>query len=313
MKIKRTQNRVTQSRLTLPAVMVYAVAVWLAGRLLQQQLWLQLACFLLSTFLMVELNNGNALIRIYSRSVSSSFAILTCAANFLFSSFSGGFVSLCIITTYILLFHTYQDKQAAGLTFYAFLCTGLASLACVQVLWVVPLLWIGCFIHLSSLSWRTLAASIIGIATPYWMLTPFIIYFQHFSVVKAHFGALYSLQLVADYSQMTLNQLLTAVFIVLLALTGIVHFWRNSSADRIRIRQFYGLFTMITIVAAVALFLLPQYYDFLLRLLIINTAPLIAHFLTLTNTRITNIAFYVICATALILTAINLWIPSLSF
>jgi hypothetical protein len=70
---------------------------------------------------------------------------------------------------------------------------------------------------------------------------------------------------------------------------------------------------MITIVAAVALFLLPQYYDFLLRLLIINTAPLIAHFLTLTNTRITNIAFYVICATALILTAINLWIPSLSF
>ena len=145
------------------------------------------------------------------------------------------------------------------------------------------------------------------------MLTPFIIYFQHFSVVKAHFGALYSLQPVADYSQMTLNQLLTAVFIVLLAMTGIVHFWRNSSADRIRIRQFYGLFTMITIVAAVALFLLPQYYDFLLRLLIINTAPLIAHFLTLTNTRITNIAFYVICATALILTAINLWIPSLSF
>ena len=107
--------------------------------------------------------------------------------------------------------------------------------------------------------------------------------------------------------------LLTAVFIVLLAMTGIVHFWRNSSADRIRIRQFYGLFTMITIVAAVALFLLPQYYDFLLRLLIINTAPLIAHFLTLTNTRITNIAFYVICATALILAAINLWIPSLSF
>lgn len=39
MKIKRTQNRVAESRLTLSAVMVYAIAVWLAGGLLQQQLW----------------------------------------------------------------------------------------------------------------------------------------------------------------------------------------------------------------------------------------------------------------------------------
>ena len=313
MKIKRTQNRVTQSRLTLPTVMVYAVAVWLAGGLLQQQLWPQLVCFLLSTFLMVELNNGNALIRIYSRAVSSSFVILTCAANFLFSSFTGAFVTLCFIATYIMLFRTYQDKQAVGLTFYAFVCIGLASLAFVKVLWIVPLLWFCIYIYLSSLSWRTLAASLIGIVTPYWLLTPFIIYRHHFSEAKEHFSALIDIQSTADYGHLPLNQSLTAAFIVLLALTGIIHFWRNSSADRLRIRQLYGFFTFITMITTAALFILPQYYDILLRLLIINTVPMIAHFVTLTSTRITNIAFYVICITALILTAINLWIPSLNF
>lgn len=313
MKVKRTQNRVTGSRLTLPTVTAYAVAVWLMAGLLQQQLWVQLACFLLSTFLMVELNNSNALIRIYSRTVSSSFAILTCAANFLFYSLSEAFITLCLIAAYVLLFRTYQDKQAVGLTFYAFVCIGLASLFFVKILWIVPLLWFCIYIYLSALSWRTLAASLIGIVTPYWLLMPFIIYHHHFGDLMAHFNELFDLKLIAWHSYLTANQLLTAGFILVLALTGIIHFWRNSSADRIRIRQLYGLFTLMTIISTATLLLLPQYYDIMLRLLIINTAPLIAHFVTLTSTRITNYAFYVICVTALVLTAMNLWMPSLSF
>ena len=128
-----------------------------------------------------------------------------------------------------------------------------------------------------------------------------------------HFNELTELQLIAWHSYLTTNQLLTAMVIVVLALTGIIHFWRNSSADRIRIRQLYGFFILMTIISTAMLLLLPQYYDIMLRLLIINTAPLIAHFVTLTSTRITNIAFYVICVTLLILTAMNLWMPSLNF
>ena len=313
MKVKRTQNRVAGSRLTLPATTTYAISIWLMAGLLQQQLWLQLACFLLSTFLMVELNNGNALIRVYSRTVSSSFAILTCAANFLFPSLSGAIVTLLIIAAYIILFRSYQDKQAMGLTFYAFVCIGLISLIFIRVLWIVPLLWFCMYVYLSSLSWRTLAASLIGIVTPYWLLAPLVFYHHRLGELKEHFLVLTDLQSTTGHIHLTVNQMLMAIFVVLLALTGIVHFWRNSSADRIRIRQLYGFFTLMAIVTTVSLFILPQHYDILLRLLIINTAPLIAHFVALTSTRITNIAFYVICVTALLLTAMNLWTPSLSF
>jgi hypothetical protein len=48
----------------------------------------------------------------------------------------------------------------------------------------------------------------------------------------------------------------------------------------------------------------------LFRPAIILTSPLIGHFIALTNTKITNIAFYVILITALLLTGFNLWTSS---
>ena len=126
-----------------------------------------------------------------------------------------------------------------------------------------------------------------------------------------HFARLADFQFPYDYSQLTVNQVVTFVFLIALTVTGIVHYWRNSSGDRIRIRQLYSIFTAMVFVVSLLFALQPQHYDVLLRLLIINTAPLIAHFLALTYTRYTNYAFYAICAAVLLLTMLNLWMPSL--
>ena len=64
------------------------------------------------------------------------------------------------------------------------------------------------------------------------------------------------------------------------------------------------------IVVLVLLPIFPQYDDLLFRPAIILTSPLIGHFIALTNTKITNIAFYVILITALLLTGFNLWTSS---
>jgi hypothetical protein len=67
------------------------------------------------------------------------------------------------------------------------------------------------------------------------------------------------------------------------------------------------------VVAMAFLILQPQHDDLLLRLVIITTSPLIGHFVSLTRTRLTNIAFCVILGLALILTAYNLWTSSFIF
>ena len=149
---KRAQNIVAESRFTLPFVVAYAIAVWLASGLLIPNIpitssellrgaWGQFLCFIFSAYLMVELNNSNALIRIYSRMVSSSFLVLICSGAFLFTSMSGAIAQLCAVGTYFLLFRCYQDKQSVGWTYYSFLCVGLASIVFPQAFYYVPLLW----------------------------------------------------------------------------------------------------------------------------------------------------------------------------
>ena len=72
--------------MALPAVALYGVAVWLADGLYHMQWWIQFACFVLSTYLMIELNNSNALIRIYSRMVSCSFIAIASMCCFMFDA-----------------------------------------------------------------------------------------------------------------------------------------------------------------------------------------------------------------------------------
>lgn len=305
-------------------MVAFAIAVWLmSGQLipavpfttdqLMRGAWVQAACFFVSTFLMVELNNGNALIRIYSRTVSSSFIMLSCAGCFMFGSMPGAIIGLCMVAAYILLFHCYQDREAVGWTYYAFLFVGMASLLFMQILYYVPLLWAMMFFQLAALSWRTFYVSLIGLMTPYWFVVPYFVFHNDIATPIAHLRELAAFDFPYDYSQLTVNELLLFAFVVVLAITGTIHYIRKQSADNIRIRLLYACFTQSGIFTTLFLIAQPQHFDILMRLLIINTSPLLAHFVTLTYTRITNIAFYVICGVAALMTLLNLWMPSFSF
>ena len=84
--IKRLQNRIAESRYTLPITAFYSIIIWLIAGLVSQQWWIQFGCFVVSAWMMMMLNKENLLIRIFSRLVSSTYLVLTCAAVFLFAS-----------------------------------------------------------------------------------------------------------------------------------------------------------------------------------------------------------------------------------
>ena len=89
-------------------------------------------------------------------------------------------------------------------------------------------------------------------------------------------------------------------------LTGAVNFWRRRIDEKIRIRQLYGLFAWLTAYCIVLVILQPQHYDPLMRIAVVCASPFVAHFLTLTSSRITNIAFFVIAGITLVVTVVNL-------
>lgn len=313
--MKRPQNIIAESGLTLPVAALFSVVVWLLVGLVRLQLWPQLACFIATIYMVVEMTNQNALLRIRSRMVSSTFIVLSCASCFLFPQMTGGVAQLCMVAAFLMLFQTYQTSRCMGRIFYAFAAIGLGSLAFVQMLWYVPVLWLLMATQLQSMNWRTWLASMLGLAMPYWFalvwfLLPFNLsadWTADLSPLADHFA------LLADISRPSiptppylLGSILALVLTLVLGAIGITHFWQYSFEDKIRIRLLYGFFTAMTAFTVFLILVQPQHFDVLMRLLTLCACPLSAHVLTFTSSRLSNILFFVALGLALALTVFNL-------
>ena len=304
--MKRLQNRIAESGLVLPVMTAYGLATWFAAGLLTHHWWPQLVCFAISVYMMVEMNNAFSLLRVRSRMTSSTFIALTCTVSFLFGSLSGALVQLFTIASLLFLLSTYQSAQSLGRIFYAFLLQGLVSLLWPHILLLVPLQWLLMVTQLQSLSWRGLLASLIGLLTPYWFISVWFIYQRDFTPLADHFRSLATITPLPEaYSTISVGHILAFALTAGLTLTGIVHFWRNSIDEKIRTRLLYGLFTCMSAVCLILTALQPQHFDPLMRIAVIFASPLVAHFLTLTSSRITNIAFFVIIVLTLAVTIFN--------
>ena len=150
--MKRLQNRISGSRFALPVTAVYSLAAWLGMCAICGRTYAELAVFAMSAYLMAELNNLNALIRMYSRMVSCSFLVLGTMAAPAIGRLEVFVVQLCFIAAYLLLFASYQDKRAQGRMFYAFMFIGAASAVCPPSLLFVPVLWVLAATNLMAMS-----------------------------------------------------------------------------------------------------------------------------------------------------------------
>lgn len=255
---------------------------------------------------MVELNNSNALIRIYSRMVSCSFIMMVCMSTFLLQSSKGMMLSICVVMSFVMAFLSYQDKYSMGRIFYSFMSIGIGSMIDVSVLFFVPVMWLAMFFHLQSMTLRTFISSLFGLVCPYWFVAVYLIYTNDITLAVEHFSQLAVFGKVANFSQVPVSALVSICYITILSVVGIIHYLRNRVFDKTRTRMFYNTFILFDISTIAFIILQPQHYATMLIILIVTTSPLIAHFIALTHTWITNLAFKVIVATALSLTIINI-------
>ena len=291
--------------------MLYGTAVWLMAGLLWEQWWVQFACFVLSVLLVMRMNSKNLLIRIYSRSVSIAFIFLSCAAVFLFPSWTGGVVQLCFIATLMLLYDSYQDNTAVDKAYYAFLLLGLATMFDAHVFFYLPLFWFIMIVIVYAISWRTFLASLLGLITPYWFLAGWMMWQkeENFETLISLFNKQDFLQFPFDFGSIPLSNRIVIIFIAVLMVIGSLHFIHSSFRDKIRVRQLYYSFIIIGFYSLALLVPQPQ-NELALRTLIIATSPLIGHYWALTNSRISNIIVCTLSVALILLTAFNLWISS---
>lgn len=300
------QTRVAGSRFSLPATAVVVFALWALLSLHRGCGWLPMLLTLCSTGLMVHMNTENALMRTFSNMVSCSFLVLSLMLLPELSLWQTGLAQLFCILGYIYLFRAYQNKEGMGYVFTAFAFLGAGAVFFPQLLFLVPVLWVVLGSKLMAMSLRTFLASLLGLLVPYWFWAGYLFFKQGDlnlivdNIMRlAEFTPLLAWQSVPD------DVVAITAFVFLVGLIGSVHFLRTSYNDKIRTRMLYEIFIIMSACLALFIVLQPGRAGVLLPLLTINVAPLIAHFITFTHTRLTGITFVVLILTALLLTAIH--------
>lgn len=304
---KRIQNKVSESRFLLPVMAVYGLLVWLAGGLIESRLYMQLASFAVSTYLMVELNNSNALLNMYSRMVSGSFIALTMTAVFLFPQLAPWVVQLCLVAAYLLLSRCYQERYAQGTVFFAFMFIGIASIGFIQILFFVPVFLILMAVNLMAISWRNFWASLLGLSTPWWFLAGYFVFIGTPEEIPSFVVDIQRFDVPFQDISFDMHRIVAFAFVLLVAATGIVHYLRNSYKDKIRTRMIYEMLITMTILIIVFIILQPRHFDMLFPMLTVSAGVLIAHYISQTSTRLTNMSFYIIVVFTVAVTAFNLW------
>lgn len=284
----------------------YGLLVSLAAGFVTEVSWLNFALLFVSVMMMVELNNSNALIRIYSRMVSCSFLVMTTMSLFLFQTVDVAVVQITFIAFLLLMLRSYQEPNATGLTFYAFCALGIASIVFPQILLFLPPLWIVMATYIQNFSPRTFLSSIIGVIAPYWFVTAWLIYTGKYAWLGTHFISILQFGTPFYLVDVKLQEWLTFALVLLCAIIGSIHFLMYSYQDRIRIRLIYEMFIVLDGLTMFFALIQPQHLDCLLGMAIVLTAPIIGHWLALTSSKLSNIVSMLLAAAAFALTIYNM-------
>ncbi|MCD8318446.1 MAG: hypothetical protein LUC45_06250 [Paraprevotella sp.] len=309
MRKNRFQNKVATSSATQPVAALISTLLWFSEGIHNYDLlWGWIICGL-TTYVWVETNNANALIRIRSRMTSSIYLLLMGAAFGLHRFQESSLVVCLTLSSYYLLFKSYQQINAVVPIFHAYLCLSIGSVFFPQLLYFVPFYLWYTIVYLRSLTWRTFWAAVIGLAVPYWFLAGYFFYLNGFDKFTDHFLKLTLFQPISinNYLHFDFLQVSMVVIVALFTIIAALHCIRTSFNDKIRTRML--LYLILTQEFLIALFLgfQPIHFDVLLGLLIMNSAPILAHYFALTSSRFSNSLFILFLVALAALTCLTLW------
>lgn len=293
MKENRLQNKVATSSFTLPVAALVATLLWgIKMPIEQTEVWAWLCCAL-SAYLMVEFNNSNALIRIRSRLPTSTYLYGIACCSFLHNQVLALLCGLLLLTAYYFLFRSYQDNRHTANIFHAFVAIGIAALIQPILLAIVPFAYWSMGAYLRTLSFKTFCASLIGMATPVWFSCMYWVYQENYTPIITIFQQITtpSWPSVNDFLHVDVTRWIAFGLVFLLGLISSMHTLRTSYNDKIRTRMLFYTLLVFELGLVLLLAFSPQNFDCLLTVLIITTAPVIAHFFALTHLRITNLLF----------------------
>lgn len=299
------QKTIAQGRFTLAVVSLLALVAW---AVLPAPFSWRLPCGFVAcavcVYLLSELSNAFVLLRVNSRMISSTLALLLGSAVMLHELHPAHLILLCSVVAYFPLFASYQRPWATVLSYLTFLALGVAALVFPQLLHFVPVCWIS-QILLRSMSLRGWVASLLGMATPFFFLFTYGYCSDQMPLLTGWFVELMRIDL-PDFSSWTVMHIAVASLALLHFLVGTVDFLRNNHLDKTRTRYQYYVVLLHGILSFLWLLLQPQHSLYVLPLCLTSAALMSGHFSAQSFGRVQNIV-------VIVLTVLTLGVALLMF
>lgn len=255
-----------------------------------------LALTAVAVYMTAELNNINVLLRVSSRLISSLLAVLCTISTFAHSLQPAHVVLVLTVVSYFAIFATYQNPDPVP-TYLAYLSLGLSSLAFPKMALLCPVVWM-VQANFRSLTPRTLCASLLGLATPYWFFASASFITGNFGLFLSHVADMTAFD-IPDYSTLSAKQIAVYALALTMFVIGVVDFYQNSYLDKTRTRLIYSAVIFMGFVSFALPALVPGGFNTLLAPALINTSIVAGHNLALTYNKFTLV--YTIAAAVLAL------------
>lgn len=294
---RRFQNIVTTGRFTLPVAALLSVGCWLLAYFLLPPATsgagyvstvLGFLLYSLIGYLLIWFNNMFAIIRVRASVQTSIYGLLIAVCPELHTVVASDVATLCLLAALFLLFRSYRKEHTAGMLFHAFVCIGLGSLLFPQLMFFIPLLWIGAY-SFQSLTPKSFFASVVGWFLPYWILLSYAFCSDRMELFYRPFQELATFTPIGfDYLPWVWGM---SGYSLLLYLVSTAHCLAVSYEDKIQTRSYLQFLIQFSLYTFIYMALQPLMAVRLLPLLFIGISILSGHLFALTGNRASNLFF----------------------
>ena len=318
----RLHNKVAGSELTLPVCAVIAVTMWwLPERILSLHSFLGLVLCLLTTYVIMETNAQQHVIRIRTRMMSCVWLVLAASFPFMHPLEEPVIAAAFLCASYYLLFRCYQRHHPQADVFHAFLMLGVGSFFAPVMLPMAVVFFLYIAVFLRSLTRKAFWAGVLGLIVPYWCYAawcfvtkdmqsfvdhlPFSIYNLPLPLWERMWEEKLSFFLLLGGDARV--KLQSVAVIALLSIVSIVHYLRTNYDDKIRVRMILYIYMLQTLLLMAFLPVQPAHYKTTMALLVASASPLIAHYFALSKGIWGTVFFLLSLLLTAGMAAINLW------
>jgi hypothetical protein len=303
------------SSATLPLVIIICVIAWITHTvfhpaetapdsfvLLSQwdaaslSPWFNHLCSILTYvftgYLLIELNNRSDILRVRASVLAAFYYLFIafCPEMYLFSYST--LSVLAFLLSFFFLFSSYQMFDSSVPLFHSFAILSIGSLFFPQLIYFVPIWWIGSSM-MQSLNLRSFFASIIGFALPYLLLLAYALYINKIDVFFAPFQSIAIFGGMNIFEETPLPNLYSVAYFLILFVISFVHCLAIDYDNKIRTRITLHFIILVNICLFIFILLQPMYEVPLLILSLPGVSIMTAHFFIRTNSKFSSILLIV--------------------